>query len=200
MPFQTCYKSPARGIGYPPEENELGLVGPVQQVTPPAATRPASPQGATNPTHTQYPPAQRSRRTGQHRPPKGRRLATLGKTCYHHSMAKPPLKLSPRHRQAIRAIVSGLPFHDAAAWVGLSPQRMSTVYRSAAGQAFALHLEALANDYVARMLALGITPQHIASAVGGGKHVEQCKPPSRRVRARLAKEAQERDAGRERQE
>ena len=46
-----------------------------------------------------------------------------------------------------------------------------------------MYLEALADDYVARMLALGLTPQHIASAVGGGKHPEQCRIRKRRRKA-----------------
>ena len=100
-------------------------------------------------------------------------------------MATPLQTLSPRHRQAIRCIVAGLSTCDAAALVGLSPERMSTVYRSPLGQGYALYLEALADDYVARMLALGLTPQHIASAVGGGKPPEKCKPPRKR-RARRA--------------
>ena len=76
-----------------------------------------------------------------------------------------------------------MPVGDAAALIGLSPQRTSHVYRSPAGQAYAMYLEALADDYVARMLALGLTPQHIASAVGGGKHPEQCRVRKRRGRA-----------------
>jgi hypothetical protein len=60
---------------------------------------------------------------------------------------------------------------------------MSRVYRSPKGQEYAMYLEALADDYVARMLALGLTPQHIASAVGGGKHPEQCKIRRRRRKA-----------------
>ena len=98
-------------------------------------------------------------------------------------MATPLKNLSPKHRQGIRAIVSGLSTNAASEWVGLSPERMSTVYRSPAGQAYAMYLEALADDYVARMLALGLTPQHIAAAVGGGKHPEQCKVRKRRGRA-----------------
>lgn len=94
-----------------------------------------------------------------------------------------PERLSPRHRMAIRAITSGMAVTDAAQWIGLSRVRMSQVYRSPAGQAYAMYLEALADDYVARMLALGLTPQHIASAVGGGKHPEQCKPRRARRRA-----------------
>ncbi len=94
-----------------------------------------------------------------------------------------PKKLSPRHRQAIRAIVSGQAVTVAAAWVGMSQIRLSRVYRSPKGQEYAMYLEALADDYVARMLALGLTPQHIASAVGGGKHPEQCKVRRRRTRA-----------------
>lgn len=94
-----------------------------------------------------------------------------------------PDKLSPRHRQAIRAIVSGATVTACAEWVGLSQERLSRVYRSPKGQAYAMYLEALADDYVARMLALGLTPQHIASAVGGGKHPEQCKVRKRRGRA-----------------
>lgn len=94
-----------------------------------------------------------------------------------------PKKLSPRHRQAIRAIVSGQAVTVAAAWVGMSQIRLSRVYRSPKGQEYAMYLEALADDYVARMLALGLTPQHIASAVGGGKHPEQCKPRRARRRA-----------------
>lgn len=94
-----------------------------------------------------------------------------------------PEKLSPRHRVALRCIVSGMPVGDAAALIGLSPQRTSHVYRSPAGQAYAMYLEALADDYVARMLALGLTPQHIASAVGGGKHPEQCRVRKRRGKA-----------------
>lgn len=93
-----------------------------------------------------------------------------------------PEKLSPRHRQALRCIVSGMAVGDAAALIGLSPQRTSHVYRSPAGQAYAMYLEALADDYVARMLALGLTPQHIAAAVGGGKHPEQCRIRKRRGR------------------
>ena len=76
-----------------------------------------------------------------------------------------------------------MPVGDAAALIGLSPQRTSHVYRSPAGQAYAMYLEALADDYVARMLALGLTPQHIASAVGGGKHPEQCRIRKRRGKA-----------------
>ena len=93
-----------------------------------------------------------------------------------------PKKLSPRHRQAIRAIVSGQAVTVAAAWVGMSQIRLSRVYRSPKGQEYAMYLEALADDYVARMLALGLTPQHIASAVGGGKHPEQCRVRKRRSR------------------
>ena len=63
---------------------------------------------------------------------------------------------------------------------------MSTVYRSPLGQGYALYLEALADDYVARMLALGLTPQHIASAVGGGKPPDKCKPPRKRRARRVA--------------
>lgn len=93
-----------------------------------------------------------------------------------------PDKLHPRHRQAIRAIVSGCAVGVASEWVGLSQERMSRVYRSPAGQAYAMYLEALADDYVARMLALGLTPQHIAAAVGGGKHPEQCRVRKHRTR------------------
>lgn len=179
MPFLACYKSLARGIGYPPEEIELGRDRP----SPFYSALRAHGHRKHSPARSHGPGIQKD---DSYRP----RVLTWG-------MARQPIRLSPRHRQGIRAIVSGLPVQDAATWIGLSLERMSTVYRSPAGQAFALHLEALANDYVARMLALGITPQHIASAVGGGKHASQCKPPSRKTRQRHEREARERGAERE---
>ena len=100
-------------------------------------------------------------------------------------MGSPVRSLTPRLRQAIRCIVAGMTTRDASELIGISETRMSQVYRSPLGQGYALYLEALADDYVARMLALGLTPQHIASAVGGGKPPEKCKPPRKR-RARRA--------------
>lgn len=94
-------------------------------------------------------------------------------------MSRPLKTLAPRHRQAIRLIVLGLPLEDAAALIGVTPNRLCTIYRGPVGQAFALHLESLANDYTARMLALGLTPRHISAAPGGGKHPSKVKPPRR---------------------
>ena len=76
----------------------------------------------------------------------------------------------------------GMSVTDAAALLGVSQPRLSIIYRSEPGQAFALHLEALANDYVARMLALGLTPRHISAAKGGG-----VAPERTRVRKRHGK-------------
>lgn len=98
-----------------------------------------------------------------------------------------PLKnLTPRHRQAIRLLVLGMSLPDAAELIGLSPHRLCAIYRSDLGQRFALELERMANDYTARMLALGLTPRHIAAAAGGGKRPEQCKPPRRPRKPRSA--------------
>lgn len=66
---------------------------------------------------------------------------------------------------------------DASELIGISEQRMSTIYRSDPGQRFVLALYALANDYTARMLALGLTPRHISAAIGGGKHPSRVKAP-----------------------
>ena len=68
---------------------------------------------------------------------------------------------------------------DASELIGISEQRMSTIYRSDPGQRFVLALYAAANDYTARMLALGLTPRHIAAAPGGGKHPTRVKAPRR---------------------
>lgn len=101
-------------------------------------------------------------------------------------MPVPPKTLTPKHRQAIRLIVLGMPVGEVAALFNVSFTRMSQVYRCDLGQAFALHLEALANDYVARMLALGLTPRHISSAKGGG-----IAPERTRVRKRHGKQEPE---------
>jgi len=94
-------------------------------------------------------------------------------------MARRPIRLSPRHEQALRLIALGMTINDAAELIGIGPERMSTVYRSDPGQRFILALYAAANDYTARMLALGLTPRHISAAPGGGKHPSRVKAPRR---------------------
>lgn len=66
---------------------------------------------------------------------------------------------------AIRLIVLGLPVKEAADLIGVSHTYMSSVYRSSQGREFALALYAAANDYTARMLALGLMPRHLREMV-----------------------------------
>ena len=73
--------------------------------------------------------------------------------------------------------------HDAAELIGLSPNRMSSIYRSPLGQSFVLALYAAANDYTARMLALGLTPRHLSTAQGGGDPQRQAKTVQRKANA-----------------
>ena len=56
---------------------------------------------------------------------------------------------------------------DAAKLIGVSPTYMSSVYRSREGRDFELYLHAKADDYVARMMALGLVPELIRDAIGG---------------------------------
>ena len=101
-------------------------------------------------------------------------------------MPRPLQNLSARHRQAIRLLVAGADLHTAAEATGLSPNRLCTVRHTDVGQAFALHLESLANDYIARMLALGIVPEHIARAVGQRTTDDNLhKPRKRSARGRV---------------
>lgn len=94
-------------------------------------------------------------------------------------MATPLKNLTPRHEYALRLIALGMTVRDAADVIGMSEQRMSWIYHSEQGRAFVLALYAAANDYTARMLALGLTPRHISAAPGGGKHPSKVKPPRR---------------------
>ena len=94
-------------------------------------------------------------------------------------MATPLKNLTPRHEHALRLIALGLPVGEAAQVIGISEPRMSWIYHSAQGRAFVLALYAAANDYTARMLALGLTPRHISAAPGGGKHPTRVKAPRR---------------------
>ncbi len=77
--------------------------------------------------------------------------------------------LKPSHMNAIRLIALGMPVKDAADLIGVSHTYMSTVYRSRQGQEFALALYAAANEYTARMLALGLMPRHIAGGASRDK-------------------------------
>lgn len=95
----------------------------------------------------------------------------------------PVTRLTPRHEQALILVALGFPIVDAAHLIGITPQRMSSVYRSALGQSFVLALQAKAIDYAARMIALGLTPQHIASAQGGGDPAKQARTTERKARA-----------------
>lgn len=79
--------------------------------------------------------------------------------------------LKHSHMNAIRLIALGMPVQDAADLIGVSRSYMSTIYRSRQGQEFALALYAMANEYTARMLALGLTPRHIAAGAS------RVKPP-----------------------
>ena len=98
-------------------------------------------------------------------------------------MARRPIRLSPRHEQALRLIALGMSTQDAAELIGIGPERMSTIYRSPVGQSFVLALYAMANDYTARMLALGLTPRHLSSAQGGGDPARQAVTVARKERA-----------------
>lgn len=83
---------------------------------------------------------------------------------------KPPVSLSPRHMIAIRLIFAGLPIGEAGAAIGISKWRMATVLHSVPGQEYVRHLQSLADNYAAIMVALGITPGDIARAVDGGRY------------------------------
>ena len=96
------------------------------------------------------------------------------------TMATPLKNLTPRHEYALRLIALGLPVGEAAQVIGISEPRMSWIYHSTKGRAFILALYAAANDYTARMLALGLTPRHISAAPGGGKHASKVRPPRKR--------------------
>ena len=99
-------------------------------------------------------------------------------------MATPLKNLTPRHEYALRLIALGMTVRDAADVIGMSEQRMSWIYHSEQGRAFVLALYAAANDYTARMLALGLTPRHISAAPGGGKHPTRVKAPRRQRKPR----------------
>jgi hypothetical protein len=60
--------------------------------------------------------------------------------------------------------MAGMPVQEAAKVIGINRTFMSTVYRSDVGQKFALHCEGLANNYVACLMALGLTPARICSS------------------------------------
>ena len=75
-----------------------------------------------------------------------------------------PIKLTPRHRQAIQLLVAGLPVHRAAKIAGISASRLSSVRHSPVGEAYAAELHAHADVLVVRMMALGKTPEDFLGA------------------------------------
>ena len=78
-------------------------------------------------------------------------------------------KLKPSHYVALRLIALGMSVREAAELIGISPTYLSTIKSSELGQAYILKLHALANEYTARLMALGLTPAHILQSSGKTK-------------------------------
>ena len=97
----------------------------------------------------------------------------------------PPVELTPRHMQALRLIVAGLPVGEASKAVGLTHWRMSQVYRSELGMEYVRYLHSLADNYAAIMIALGITPGDISRATGGGQPPRKSRPRKRGANSRI---------------
>ena len=72
-----------------------------------------------------------------------------------------PIKLTPRHRQAIQLLVAGVPVHRAAKLAGISASRLSSVRHSPVGQEYANDLHARADTLTVRLMVLGMTPEDL---------------------------------------
>lgn len=62
-------------------------------------------------------------------------------------------------------IAVGLPVHEAAGAIGISSTFMSTVKNSRQGREYLAELNALADNYAACIVALGITPGQISRSI-----------------------------------
>jgi len=74
--------------------------------------------------------------------------------------------LKPAHIVALRLIAVGLPVHEAAQAIGISSTFMSTVKNSRQGREYLAELNALADDYAAQIVALGLSTTLIRGAKG----------------------------------
>lgn len=76
-------------------------------------------------------------------------------------MSTPPKTLNPRHRHAIRLICLGMCHPDVARVMGMCIRSVHELARCPAGREYRAQLEAQADDYIARMIALGLQPGHL---------------------------------------